>query len=75
MIRYGSFYSVHSSKILTIQQGDSYYFNILSNPCTHHWNNQVDISAKLPELYLLDTTRISNGTNFPRLALLYRQNF
>ncbi len=35
----------------------------------------VHISAKLPELTLLDTTRISNGTNFPRLALLYRQNF
>ncbi len=33
------------------------------------------ISAKLPELNLVDTTRISNGTNSPRLALLYRQNF
>ncbi len=33
------------------------------------------ILPKLPELNLLDTTRISNGTNFPRLALLYRQNF
>ncbi len=27
----------HSSKILTIQQGDSYYFSILSNPCSLHW--------------------------------------
>ncbi len=33
------------------------------------------ISAKIPELNLVDTTRISNRTNSPRLALLYRQNF
>ena len=34
-----------------------------------------DISAKLPELNLANLPRISNGTNSPRLALLYRQNF
>ncbi len=33
---------LHSSKILTIPQGDSYYFSILSNPCTLHWKNQGD---------------------------------
>ncbi len=38
----GSANLLHSSKILTIQQGDSYYFNILSNPCTLHWKNQAD---------------------------------
>ncbi len=37
--------------------------------------NESSRLSKLPELNPLDTTRISNGTNFPSLALLYRQNF
>ncbi len=32
-------------------------------------------AAKLPELNHVDTTRICNGANSLRLALLYRQNF
>ena len=32
-----SLISLHSSKIMTIQQGDYYYFSILSNPCTLYY--------------------------------------
>ena len=64
--------SLNSSKIPMIQQGDSYYFSIFYQTLAHFIGR---ISAKLPELNLVDTTRISNGTNSTRLALLYCQNF
>ncbi len=37
--------TIHSQKILTMQQGESYYFSIQSNPCTLHQKNQDKASA------------------------------
>ncbi len=51
---------VHSSKILTIQQGDSYYFSILSNPCTLHWKNQAD-KASAPQPFSPNKTLLLLG--------------
>ncbi len=42
-----SMLNMHSSKILSIQQGDFYYLGILSNPCTLHWKNQADKASAL----------------------------
>ena len=47
-------HNVRSSKFLTIQQGDSYYFSILSNPCTLHWKNQAD-KASAPRPFCPNT--------------------
>ena len=68
-----SFIGLHSSKILTIQQGDSYYFSILSNPCTLHWKNQAD-KASAPRPFSTNKTSLVLGEVFqlPQCCLLVK---
>ncbi len=64
---------VHSHKILTKQQSKPCYLGIWCNPCSNQERCQAgraSLSCSVKPCWFFP--RISNGTNSPRLALLYR---